>query len=167
MKKKWIVTFSLALLVACASFFITIQLRENDSAMIEEVSIQKTLQVLGIETDIESIKSSHSVKDRTNFTDKNGKKWVYIEYTDRTAFIEDMENYYDGGFIESFIGVQASIMRKHSQVGDYIPIILLEENLQRGSFSFTRNNGETLSFPIHCEYIKGWVYDEPILFESG
>jgi len=133
MKKKWIVASSLALLVACASFFITIQLRENDSHI--ELSIQRTLQVLGIETDIESIKSSHSVKDGTYFTDGNGKKWVYIEYTNQTAYIEDMENYYDGGFIESFIGV--------------------------------RDSGETLSFPIYCEYIKGWVYEEPILFESA
>jgi len=167
LKKKWFVVSSLALLVGCASFFITIQLRENDSDMIVEVSIQRTLQVLGIETDIESIKSSQSVKDRTYFTDGDGKKWVYIEYTDRTAFIEDMENYYNGGFIESFIGVQASIMRKHSQIGDYIPIILLDEDLQQGSFTFSRDSGETLSFPIHYEYIKGWVYEEPILFESA
>jgi len=166
-KKKIAITYSLALLVACGTMFAANQLHANEPHLIEKQYAQNTLEALGIDTDTDSIKSSHSVKDRITFTDDNGKEWIYIDYSDRTEFIEDMENYFDGGFVESFIGVQSKIMRKYSQVGDRIPVILLDEDLQAGTFSFTRDSGETLSFPIQEERTKGWIYKEPEVYESA
>lgn len=167
MKKNNIAAFSLALLVACGTLFAANQLSANEPNLDIKLYAQNTLQVLGIDADTDSITSSHSVKDSVTFTDKDGKEWVYIDFTDRTKFIEDMENYYDEEFVGTFIDVQADIMRKHSQAGNTIPVILLDKDLQEGTFSFTRSSGETLSFPIYYDSRKGWTYEEPALFESA
>lgn len=167
MKKIGIVASTLALLIVTGSFLFTDHLSAYDPDLVEKTNTQRTLHILGFDVDTDSIASSQAVKNKKFFTDENGDKWIYLEYTDKANFIEDMFNYYDEEFVQSLMEVQAQIMRKHSQVGDYIPIILLDEDLQKGSFSFTRDNGETLSFPIHYESIKGWVYEEPILFESA
>ncbi|CAM3333215.1 MULTISPECIES: hypothetical protein [Brevibacillus] len=167
MKKNRMAALGLALLCAGSTFFITNQLSANEPYMIEKLNNQSTLEVLGIEVDTDAIKSTHSVKDKNVITDVKGKKWVYIEYTDITPFIDDLENYYEVDFVGTFIDVQSAIMRKHAQIGDQIPIILLDEDLHEGTFSFTRESGETLSFPIQFDSKKGWTYKEPVLFESA
>lgn len=167
MKKIGIVASTLALLIVTGSFLFTDHLSAYDPDLVEKTNTQRTLHILGFDVDTDSIASSQAVKNKKFFTDENGDKWIYLEYTDKANFIEDMFNYYDEEFVESLIEVQAQIMRKHSQVGDYIPIILLDEDFQKGSFSFTRDNGETLSFPLLYDSKKGWVYEEPTLFDSA
>ncbi|MEJ8546351.1 hypothetical protein [Brevibacillus borstelensis] len=156
MKKNKFALLGLALLLAGTTLFVSNQISATeDGDMIEKGNHQSTLKTLGIHAKTKDLESLNMV------TDQGGKTWIYVDFTERTPLIEKMENKYPEEITGSFIEIQDKIMQKYAKVGDQIPIILLDEELQEGSFSFTRKTGETLSFEIRLDQEKGkWTYKE-------
>ncbi|USG67082.1 hypothetical protein NDK47_07265 [Brevibacillus ruminantium] len=155
MRKK-VTLLGLALLLAGTTLFIGNQIRATeDPDMMEKVMHQSTLQTLGINAEAKSLETLEIL------TDERDKKWVYANFTEITPFMEKFEKQYSEEIQSSFIEVQDKIMQKYAQIGDQIPIILLDEELKEGTFSFTRKSGETLTFEIRLDPAKGkWTYQE-------
>ncbi|USG67081.1 hypothetical protein NDK47_07260 [Brevibacillus ruminantium] len=156
MAKKRIIFYGLALLVAGTTLFIGNQINATeDPDMKEKVRHQSTLHTLGIDVETKSLKNLNTL------TDMNGNHWIYTDFTERTPLDEKIGEIYSEEIQSSFIEVQDKIMQKYAQIGDQIPIILLDEELKEGTFSFTRKSGETLSFEIRLDPAKGkWTYQE-------
>ncbi|QQE75478.1 hypothetical protein KDJ56_05780 [Brevibacillus composti] len=156
MNRKRITFLGLALLMAGTTLFISNQINATeDPDMLEKARHQSTLQTLGIDVEAKSLENLNILIDRNN------KKWIYADFTERPSLDEKIGKMYSEEVQSSFIEVQDKIMQKYAQVGDQIPIILLDEELKEGTFSFTRKSGETLSFKIQLDPVKGkWTYKE-------
>ncbi|ATF11234.1 hypothetical protein P4V43_29300 [Brevibacillus fortis] len=153
MKKRSIAISGLVL--AGAIFAGSSLYASEDVEQYEKGNQMKTLNSLGIEA-----KSDDLVAMKT-LTDENGKEWIYNEFTKRAPLMDKIENERSVDVKDAFIEVQDEIMQKHAKVGDTIPVILLDEELKEGSFSFNREDGEALIFKLKYNEKNGkWDYEQ-------
>lgn len=116
---------------------------------------QKTLHELGIEA------KTKDLERMTTLTDEDGNKWIYNDFINSGKFEEKMKERYTEDVSGAFIEVQDKIMQKYAKEGDSIPVILLDEELKEGSFSFNREDGEVLIFKLKYNDDKGkWDYEQ-------
>jgi len=143
-------------LCAAGAVFAGSHLQANeDIDSFEKANQQKTLHAIGIDVKTKELENLNTI------TDENGDKWVYTEFTERVPLIQKFEEKYPEDVKSSFIEMQDKIMQKYSQVGDFVPVILLDEELKEGSFTFSRDNGEVLSFAIKYDERAGrWSYQK-------
>lgn len=119
----------------------------------EKVNHQKTLHSLGIEVKTKELENLNTISD------KSGNKWVYNDFTEREPLVGKLKEKYSEEAKTSFLEVQDKIMQQYAEVGDTVPVILLDEDLKDGSFSFSRENGEVLTFKLKYDKKNGtWSY---------
>lgn len=151
MKKATIFVFGL--LLAGAAFVGTSLDAHEDIDQWEKANHQRTLRAIGIEVSAKELETLNII------TDQNGKKWMYSEFTERVPLIEKLEEKYPEDVKSSFLEMEDKIMQKYSKVGDFVPIVLMDEDLKEGSFTFSRDNGEVLSFALTYQENTGrWSY---------
>ncbi|MFF2532429.1 hypothetical protein ACFVS2_26540 [Brevibacillus sp. NPDC058079] len=127
----------------------------EDVEQLEQGNQMKTLSALGIEA------KSDEVAPMQTLTDEKGKEWIYTDFTKRSPMMNKIETERSVGAKDAFIEVQDEIMQKHAKVGDTIPVILLDEELKEGSFSFNREDGEALIFKLKYNEKNGkWDYEK-------
>ncbi|BAH43922.1 hypothetical protein BBR47_53490 [Brevibacillus brevis NBRC 100599] len=127
----------------------------EDVEQFEQGNQMKTLSALGIEA-----KSDDLVAMKT-LTDEKGQEWIYNEFTRRAPLMDKIEEERSVKVKDAFIEVQDEIMQQHTKKGDSIPVILLDEELKEGSFSFNREDGEVLIFKLKYNDDKGkWDYEQ-------
>lgn len=153
MKKRNIVISSVVL--AGAIFAGGSLYASEDIAHLKKSDHQKTLHELGIEA------KTKDLEKMTTLTDEDGNKWIYNDFVNSGKFEEEMKERYTEDVSGAFIEVQDKIMQKYAKVGDSIPVILLDEELKAGSFSFNRENGEVLIFKLKYNEKNGiWDYEK-------
>ncbi|WP_429841827.1 hypothetical protein [Brevibacillus sp. FIR094] len=153
MKKRSVFIFGLVF--AGAVFAGSNLYASEDIEQYEISNHQKTLHALGIEAKPKDIERMNTL------TDENGKEWIYTDFIDRGTLIEKMDNKYTEDIGGAFIQVHDKIMQKYAEVGDTIPVILLDEELKEGSFSFNREDGEVLVFKLKYNQNNGtWDYQK-------
>jgi hypothetical protein len=127
----------------------------EDIAQYKKSNHQKTLHELGIEA------KTKDLERMTTLTDEDGNKWIYNDFINSGKFEEEMKERYTEDVSGAFIEVQDKIMQKYAKEGDSIPVILLDEELKAGSFSFNRENGEVLIFKLKYNEKNGtWDYEQ-------
>lgn len=120
---------------------------------VNKVNHQKTLHALGIDV------NKNDLKNLGILTDKEGEKWIYNAFTQRRLIVDKIEKKYSEEVKTSFIEMQDELMQKYAKKGDTVPVILLDEDLKEGSFSFTRENGDIVSFKLkYDEKEEKWNY---------
>lgn len=153
MKKRNVILSGLAL--AGAIFAGSNLYASEDVEQFEQGNQMRTLSSLGIEA------KSDDLEPMKTLTDKNGKEWIYTDFTKRTPLMDKIENERSVGAKSAFIEVQDAIMQKYAEIGDSIPVILLDEELKEGSFSFNREDGEALIFKLkYNEKKAAWDYEQ-------
>ncbi|WP_188066803.1 hypothetical protein [Brevibacillus brevis] len=153
MKKRNVVLSGLAL--AGAIFAGSNLYASEDVEQFEQGNQMRTLSSLGIEA------KSDDLEPMKTLTDENGKEWIYTDFTKRTPLMDKIENERSVGAKSAFIEVQDAIMQKYAEIGDSIPVILLDEELKEGSFSFNREDGEALIFKLkYNEKKAAWDYEQ-------
>ena len=153
MKKRSV--FICGLVLAGAVFAGSNLYASEDIVQLKKSNHQKTLHSLGIEV------KTKDLERMTTLTDSNGKKWIYNDFIHSGTFEEEMRDKYIEDVAGAFIEVQDEIMQEHAKVGDTIPVILLDEDLKEGSFSFNRENGEVLVFKLKYNENNGtWDYEK-------
>ncbi|MFM1653579.1 hypothetical protein ACI7RC_15915 [Brevibacillus sp. B_LB10_24] len=90
------------------------------------------------------------------FMDKSGASWTYVSYSKSNLIEEKMMEKY--GSSVSFIETHDGIMTKYAERGDTLPIILMNEDLTEGVFSFMRG-GKVVSIKMNNIGKYGiWTY---------
>ena len=147
--------------VICGAIFASNDIYANKDLArvldINKTNHSKSLEVLGIKADTSKLKNLDIV------TDNKGKKWVYNTFTQSNLIEEKMEQKYSKETVSSFIEVQDQIMQALAQKGDTVPVILLNEDLSEGTFTFTRDKGKGKVVSVKLKYNDKdgtWNYKE-------
>ncbi|MGC5326079.1 hypothetical protein [Brevibacillus sp. SYSU BS000544] len=148
-------------LVICGALFANSDIYANKDLTkvldINKTNHSKSLEVLGIKADTSKLKNLDTV------TDNNGKKWIYNTFTQSNLIEEKMEQKYSKETVSSFIEVQDQIMQALAKKGDTVPVILLNEELTEGTFTFIRDKGKGKVVAVKLKYNEKdstWNYKE-------
>ncbi len=146
---KKIKVFAIGIAVVSMLTIIGTSYASKDQNKLLKVNAQnhtKTLKALGISTE-----PSH-LKNLAEVSDKNGKEFIYASFTDSDLLEQKIRDEISKDAASEFIQVQDKIMQKYAKKGDTVPILLLDETLQEGFFSFTRENGTGEQITIHLSF---------------
>lgn len=148
-------------LVICGVLFTNNDIYANKDLTrvldINKTNHSKSLEMLGIKVDTSNLKNLDTV------TDNEGKKWIYNTFTQSNLIEEKMEQKYSKETAYSFIEVQDRIMQALAKKGDTVPVILLNEDLTEGTFTFIRDKGKGEVVSVKLKYNdkdSTWNYKE-------
>lgn len=105
-----------------------------------------TLKNLGVNT------NASALKNGMTFTDNNGNSWVYTSYIQEHLISDQIRSDYGVKAANSFIEMEGQILQAQRRKGDTVPAILMNQELTKGVFAFSREEGKGEVVAVHFAY---------------